>query len=445
MRLFAKASVALSFCVALLCGPLTASAYTKSGTIYTTNGSHADVSAAVADAGARDTVTVPAGSFTWAAPLVITKGITLAGAGASLTSITSAYAGSWLIVYRPSNYSLNTPFRITGFTFDFARKSGGIILEYSSSDLTVQTNVRIDHNTLKNAVNQALMINGMRGVVDNNAITGTEYPIRFASGEDQRWWDSWEGLVFGGADGNMYIEDNLIESTGTVADCQFGNRYAFRYNVIVSSSPEGAYPLFDMHGNAGQYWSCFGGEIYGNDITVQGHGGYILDQRGGKSAVYYNRVNGRNVGIKTREEVCDASHPTTNPQPQHVSDSYNWANYRTGGYPLTAYESDNSCSTYQVKENKDWWNFNPLYDGTTPGVGCGTTLPDACTPGDGFWMTTQSCTDLNGLVGREPTTPISGRLYKCTAARRWEAYFTPFPYPHPLRGPSSPRHLVIRK
>ncbi len=252
MKLFAKASVALSFCVALLCGPPQASAYTKSGTIYTTDGSQADVSAAVANASTRDTVNVPAGSFTWAAPLVITKGITLAGAGANLTSITSAYAGSWLIVYRPSDYSLNAPFRITGFTFDFARKSGGIILEYSSSDLTVQTKIRIDHNTLKNAATQALMINGMRGVVDSNAITGTDYPIRFASGEDQKWWANWEGLVFGGAENNMYVEDNVIESTGTVADCQFGNRYAFRYNVIVSSSPSGAYPLFDMHGNAGQ-------------------------------------------------------------------------------------------------------------------------------------------------------------------------------------------------
>ncbi len=156
-------------------------------------------------------------------------------------------------------------------------------------------------------------------------------------------------------------------------------------------------------------------------------------------------MNGRNVGIKIREEYRDASNPSTNAQPQHVSDSYNWANYRTGDYPLTAYESDNTCSTYQVKENKDWWNFNPAYDGTVPGVGCGATLPAVCTPGDGFWMTTQACTDLSGLVGRQPATPISGRLYKCTPARSWEAYFTPYPYPHPLRGPASPKNVLITK
>ncbi len=114
----------------------------------------------------------------------------------------------------------------------------------------------------------------------------------------------------------------------------------------------------DMHGNAGQYWSCFGGEVYGNDITVLGDGGQIMGQRGGKLVLFYNKVNGKNLGIKMREEYCDEENPTTNPQPQHVSDSYNWCNYKTlPTYGIfTAYEGQNSCETYEIKENKDWWS-----------------------------------------------------------------------------------------
>jgi len=36
------------------------------------------------------------------------------------------------------------------------------------------------------------------------------------------------------------------------------------------------------------------------------------------------------------------------------------------------------------------------------------------------------------MVGKNPTTPISGTLYKCTATNTWTAYYTPYAYPHPL-------------
>jgi len=37
------------------------------------------------------------------------------------------------------------------------------------------------------------------------------------------------------------------------------------------------------------------------------------------------------------------------------------------------------------------------------------------------------------MVGTNPSTPISGTLYKCTSANTWTAYYTPYTYPHPLR------------
>jgi hypothetical protein len=36
------------------------------------------------------------------------------------------------------------------------------------------------------------------------------------------------------------------------------------------------------------------------------------------------------------------------------------------------------------------------------------------------------------MIGRSPTTPISGALYKCTATNTWTSYYTPYTYPHPL-------------
>ncbi len=103
----------------------------------------------------------------------------------------------------------------------------------------------------------------------------------------------------------------------------------------------------------------------------------------------------------------------------------------------------------EVVANREFWVDAALVGGAqTTGVGCGTSRPASCTQGVGFWETTNtgSCSDLTGLVGastdvtggaRSPSSKITGTLYRCTATDTWTSYYTPYTYPHPLRGESA--------
>jgi len=424
-------------------------------------------------ASAGDTINIPAGSATWTtyttqqnlnANIHITKGITIQGAGITNTIVTQG-ANAWAFQYIPSDFTLNNPFRITGITFNInSTTKGAIRVTHHSSDLTIQTKIRIDHNKFLNGGTGAIgvRISGMRGVIDNNIFDGfVSWPLGFFNSysNGETWWDNWEGIVYGKADNNIYVEDNIFQNlTGELFYSQYANRVALRYNTITTSG--GSYPFMDMHGNQGAtyMYSMFGGEIYGNKINMIK--GQILDQRGGKVVLHHNTVIGATGtinAVKVREEVWDGYNPTTNTQPQHVSDSYYWNNRKNYNSNLvTSYLSQNVCSDsigdsapicsdithgYSINENDEWYQDSAAFNGTV-GIGCGTlaSRPATCTTGVGYWATNQSCSDLTGLVGDSTqrtdgiNTYLQGTLYKCTATNTWTPYYTPYNYPHPLRG-----------
>ena len=416
-----------------LLGVLLFVAVGRAATHTAASASFSDVGAAISSAGYGDTVVVPAGAATWSNHLSIVKGITLQGAGAEATVITSNYAAStgnsldkvnFLIDYAPDAKSLadNVPFRITGFTFDFNNKCGGIVLNNHST--TAINKVRIDHNAIRNASSKvvgarAIEIGGtVYGVIDNNTFTGNRKSID-SYGLNEK---SWNNLTFTfGSPDCMYYEDNDITMDDSPHSGGAGGRYCARYNKYTYvNTKAGIYPWFDMHGNMnGANYSTMGAEIYGNALTCTAAVGVgIFDQRGGKAMIFNNRANtAGSVSAKVREEYDDALNPTTNHEPQHVSDSYFWNNTKNGTVLVKAVIGQDNCNV--LAENREFFNQNTSFDGTS-GIGVGTLAarPATCTPGAAYWATDAGS---------------QGTLYKCTAPNTWSVYYQPYTYPHPLR------------
>ena len=402
------------------------------------------VQAAVNSASRGDTITVPAGSCIWTNRVSITKAIIIQGAGVGKTIIKSdisnyPYSDNQLIYYEPSSISedSNVLFRLTGFTFNLASKSGGVRIRNNGK--MPLNKARIDNNAFLNCSyntprfsNDApiFTVGTVYGVVDTNSFEGNIKLMHLGydtTGTPGR--DAWNNLTFNyGTEQNIYYEDNTFTQTTLDYDQYFtssaGGRYAVRYNEItqnVNNWKNG----FDAHPNGSGYFGNFGVEAYGNKFIMPNNNSFrLFDCRGGMCLGFYNRVaSSGGVEIAFREESIDnISTPgqatltnhicpqgsfylypgtyscASNGQPQHVSSSYFWNNRKgtsaSGALPSYSIDKNGYINGLPLVENKHYWKDNDSCTASacSSGVGCGSSAPSGtCTTGTAYWKTSQSC------------------------------------------------------
>ena len=423
----------LSACCALSCRTVWAATRTAASCNLS------DVQSAVNASVAGDTVQVPAGSATWSTTLTFSKNISLIGAGIGNTVITGS--ASPMIVYNPVNNS--DLFRISGFTFNANNKQ---VIQLNNNSLYPPIyQVRIDHNRFAGSTTLpggGIENFGVRGVVDNNTFDNMRGGARAwgdNSGVGAFDWSHYPPLVFGAPNDNFYFEDNTFNLTSgayMISDCDQGGRYVYRYNTFNSATD--MYPWLDYHGGRGSTYSCWSGEIYGN---VYSRSGFLVSWRGGRIAFFNNSLGAGSGSFNVyNNDGC----PST--APQRHNDGYSWGSRSGTSGALIPFSSSGGDVCGDVVENSTYWLDNTACEAPqtcaniTSGVGCGTLAnrPAGCTPGTAYWATNQSCSNLTGMIGPNPATPISGTLYQCTATNTWTAFYTPMPYPHPLRSAGTP-------
>lgn len=392
------------------------------------------------------------------------------------------YSQNFLIFYNSSSPSSDAKFtfRVTGMTLNSNDKSGLIWIDHVG--YTTPLPVRIDHNvfyvhynTLATYYELLSSTGPIYGVMDNNITYGS---LDFNLQGKNRY--SWMNRTYpAGSSDPFYVEDNTFNITSSGSNpgsaglsTGSGMGSVFRYNTFNKTIDRTGLLGINCHGNGGNYLAgamlC---EYYGNLINDSRSNGLAMaDIRGGQNIIFNNRYNSSNVSGEVREfeTYYDGSGAdttmtlaTTCPssfewlyggtkscgldpakQPQHVWRSYIWNNRLgsagTGLIPIGNREVSKSPEK-QLVENRQYFLHNTGCSGSscTSGVGCGPTLPTSCTVGTGYWLTSQSCSQVpSGSIGKNPSQPISGTLYRCSSMNTWTAYYTPYTYPHPLRSGS---------
>jgi len=430
----------------------------------------ADVASAIGASSNGDIVVVPAGTCTWGTGgtyLSINKSITLQGSGIDSTIINLA---SDAPTYGNGTIRLSAPnVTVKGFTINAPPGSTrATAFSVSGNDFRISGNKYV--GTTGTCTGYFVYFGGVYGVIDGNQIIGSSgsQELIFGRGPSDAWQTD---NSIGGAN-NVFVEDNDLSGAGYLTDCNSNAKCVVRYNTISSPSK------IDGHGKCTNTpaRSVRHMEIYGNRWTLTS--GYFtsIEVRGGTGLVFFNKSDNTGgasslklVEYATFQAICNGYEPGCccpddypcddqigvgkDPKVAASEPYYLWNN-RTGGNVWLAGRGDSQLTSSacknedkcgagytaitQIQNNRDYYDFASSFDGTS-GTGCGplASRPATCTPEVGYWATDQSCSDLTGMIGAHPATAISGTLYVCTATNTWTPVYTPYAYPHPLRGDGS--------
>jgi hypothetical protein len=283
-----------------------------SAKVLESDGSQGSVRVLLRAASDGDTITLPAGTFSWTSRLDITKGITLQGAttitgtGTSSPTITDATiikddtprSGSAARILKVDITPAQS-FRMTGFTFTHGAStqnatSDGAFHLVGHGASPVKT-IRIDHCHFNLLYQNHLIWPGgwNYGVADHNVFhLGDSVP--FNNHQDQYGGTSqingngaWADYPWYGTEKFFFIEDNTIIRTGAIRgmiDGLYGARFVIRHNYVKNA-------VVANHGTEGQAArGARAHEIYDNtfEFDVAGQGG----SRSGTTLIHDNTFLG---------------------------------------------------------------------------------------------------------------------------------------------------------
>jgi hypothetical protein len=315
-------------------------------TVYHSDGSVASVQGLHNAALNGDTITLPAGTFTWTTRLNLNKAITLQGAGIGATIIRDAVQSGSLISW---TLTPGHPSRMTGIEFQDGGRGSTIpgILTVTGSNTNGST-FRMDHCKL-NDLNGYPVFDTLLGVIDHCTfvISNKQRTAMFIYGNrwnNQSFGDgSWAAPTNFGSSAFLFLEDNNFVNNGSanapVTDAYGGARFVVRHNTIFNS-------FVTNHGteSTGRIRGGRAVEVYRNTFTGTNLNRFVGGLRSGIALFHDNNISGY----------------TNNP----IFTLTNFRNY----FPFTPWAGADGTNTWDVNEP------NVFFTGTAASNSSGTTV-----------------------------------------------------------------------
>src|SRR5262245_1579130 len=246
-----------------------------------------------------DTITIPAGSFTWTTTVTISKGITLQGAGLSASHIIDQGSGGAAL---RATCSAAHFVRVTGLEFikSTVHPSGMVQFGGGTSGGRNEVGFRFDHCKLNfpTTGGRGIYVVGIFGLIDHNTIVvsgpGSQQSISVdgSSINTDGGFTPWTRPLTLGTDKAVYIEDNTLDYTANdqsedSIDAYSGARVVVRHNTFLSISQ-------GFHGtDSGGNRSPHSFEIYSNTyINNSSNTIRALTVRGGTGVIWGNTYGG---------------------------------------------------------------------------------------------------------------------------------------------------------
>jgi len=486
---------AVIFRIFLVVGLLVFIKGVSAATINALSCSQADVQTAIDSADSEDSVNIPSGTCTWSTGISIpdSKDIMLKGAGASESGTVIKHSSATAIAFYSASQvsgikfvqsgsgesilAQGTGFRIHNCQFVNTVPDSEHSIVVSGININYKPYGLIDHNDF---VQGRVVVNGMYTFAKDNILWASSIPW----GTDSTTYIEDNTFFKDVGPGGDYVAGNVVDSSR-------GADYVFRYNTVTGLSQAMTHGLqLESACDINQVYSERAGRgaiFYGNSITADSPvENPAIFQRGGSGFIFGNVYNANHLegfwradceriwrsGFESKQcGYCDGSSPwdgnilangypcrdqigtgpdnwlwspAANYPTQSFMSVYLWLNRQTTGVAATLNIAPADAG--HIALNRDYYNEDTAdcpadpSGSCTAGVGYGTLAnrPAHCTPGPydgqgvGYWATEDDYTDLSIYTGANHTDSFSGTLYKCTSTDTWTAYYTPFPYPHPL-------------
>jgi hypothetical protein len=266
-------------------------------TVYQSDGSAASVQGiqnAVLDG---DTITVPAGTFTWSGRVNITKAITLKGAGVGTTIIKDNVQNGSLIGI---TLIANKVTRLTGIEFQDGGRvvtadAPGGILRVVGSNIN-GSSFRMDHCKW-NDLNGYPVFDTVLGVIDHNSFVKIRRHLTIYI-----YGSTWNGRPYGdgswaaptnfGSTDFLFFENNYFINTGTtymefMTDALAGARFVVRYNVV-----HNCYVTDHGTESGGRIRGSRAMEVYNNTYTGTNLANFVGGSRSSRVLFHDNNISG---------------------------------------------------------------------------------------------------------------------------------------------------------